>query len=894
MLLTKLHIPSLGKNLVHRSSLFDKLNEGLNRKLILISAPAGFGKSTVISEWINQYEIPTAWFSIDSNDNDPVDFFNYVISAIQGINKEFGQSALNLLNSPSEPNLESVTNLLINDILNINQNFLLVLDDFHLISSNKIINLVAYLLEHIPDNIHIVISTRSDPALPISRLRSQHQLVELRSADLSFSANDISVLFNKKLKIKLSEKDTCSLETKTEGWIAGLLLTALSMQGREDISEFIEALKGDNRYIMDYLIEEVLKIQSDDINEFLLKTSILEQISAPLCNAVLGRNDSQLILEKLEKNNMFVFPLDEERQWYRYHHLFAYLLKQRLLLKDKSTIEELHNKACEWFDQNNMHDLAIEHALEINNYEKSIKILGEIVESMWENGLHAAILKYGDVLPDELIKKNPDFCLYYSWILITAGQIQKAEPFLVSSEKITKKIINDKNSSKEDVQYHKKLLGKISVAFAYLNSHEEHSEKIFDYCKTAMENLTEDDPLWFSWAWFSYGIAHFSNGDLLESNEAFNNAFEYGKKSANIYLISTIAIRMAENEQQLGHYKSAYKKCSDLLTLMKEKGYSQITKAEWTYAALYFIMGVTQFMWADTDKAFENIKIAYDLCKSGKDIYLKIFILMVYSIVLKELGDIEAEKRINELEDIMKQNNIPPFLTSMHIGWKVYLLIERDQIDQANNIALEYGLGLDKKKTHANEAAYVSYARLLLVQYKLDEAELLISELYTLASTGKRIERMIELKISYAVLYKMKGNHEKAVTNLMEAMEMASDENLLSYFALNPDRIIDLLKEVYKIHATTKTKISKEFIDKLKLAIERKEKFKKIHDEIELSARELDTLKLIAEDLTNQEIADKLFISLNTVKTHLKNIYLKLDVDNRTKAFAKAKELGLI
>ena len=246
------------------------------------------------------------------------------------------------------------------------------------------------------------------------------------------------------------------------------------------------------------------------------------------------------------------------------------------------------------------------------------------------------------------------------------------------------------------------------------------------------------------------------------------------------------------------------------------------------------------------------------------------------------------------LQDIMKQNNIPPFLTSMHIGWKVYLLIERDQIDQANNIALEYGLGLDKKKTHANEAAYVSYARLLLVQYKLDEAELLISELYTLASTGKRIERMIELKISYAVLYKMKGNHEKAVTNLMEAMEMASDENLLSYFALNPDRIIDLLKEVYKIHATTKTKISKEFIDKLKLAIERKEKFKKIHDEIELSARELDTLKLIAEDLTNQEIADKLFISLNTVKTHLKNIYLKLDVDNRTKAFAKAKELGLI
>ena len=303
---------------------------------------------------------------------------------------------------------------------------------------------------------------------------------------------------------------------------------------------------------MDYLIEEVLKIQSDDIKEFLLQTSILEQMSAPLCNTVLNRNDSQLILEKLDKNNMFVIPLDDERNWYRYHHLFAELLKQRLQLRDKVAINELHNKACEWFEHNNMNELAIGHALEIKNYEKCIQLLGKVVEDMWQNGMHAAILKYGDMLPDELIKTNPEFCLYYSWILISAGQIQKAEPFLASAELKTKNIIQGNNITKDNIQYHKKLLGKISVAFAYLNSHEEHSEKIFDYCKTAMENLSEDDPLWYSWAWFSYGIAHFSNGNLLESSISFNNAFEYSKKSGNIYLISTIAIRMAENEQQLG------------------------------------------------------------------------------------------------------------------------------------------------------------------------------------------------------------------------------------------------------------------------------------------------------------------------------------------------------
>ena len=511
MLLTKLHIPPAGNNVVHRSELFEKLNSGLSRKLILVSAPAGYGKTTLVSDWISQNKIPAAWLSLDNGDNDPAVFLSYVISGIQSIHKEFGQSALRLLNSPNSPSVESIASLLINEILNINQNFLLVLDDFHLIKSNEVLKLVTYLLEHIPGNIHIVILTRSDPALSVSRLRSQHQLVELRSSDLSFSANDISILFNKKLKLGLSIDDVYSLETKTEGWIAGLQLTALSMQGREDISEFIQDLKGDNRYIMDYLMEEVLKIQTDDIKEFLLQTSILEQMSAPLCNAVLNRNDSQLILETLEKNNMFVIPLDDERNWYRYHHLFADLLKQRLHLRGKAAIIELHNKAIEWFKDNSMPLLAIEHAIETENFEKSIQFLGEIVETMWKNGQHAAIMKYGDLLPDELIKKNADFCLYYAWILIIAGQIQKAEPFLVSAEKITMQIINDKNSSKEDVQYNKKLLGKISVAFAYLYSITADPEKTFSYGKAAMENLSEDDPLWFSWGWYSIGIAEMSS-----------------------------------------------------------------------------------------------------------------------------------------------------------------------------------------------------------------------------------------------------------------------------------------------------------------------------------------------------------------------------------------------
>jgi len=343
MLLTKLHIPSAGQNIVHRTALFEKLDTGLHRKLILVSAPAGYGKTTLLSDWLNQGKIPSAWLSLDNGDNDPAVLLSYVISGIQNIHHDFGQAILRLLNSPNSPSFESIASLLINELLGINQNLLLVLDDFHLIRSVEVLRLVTFFLEHIPPNIHIVILTRSDPDLSVSRLRSQNQLVELRAADLSFTAADISALFNRKLRLGLSERDVLSLEEKTEGWIAGLQLAAISMQGREDLSDFVRDLSGDNRYIMDYLIEEVLKIRTDDIKEFLLQTSLLEQMSAPLCNAVLNRNDSQFIIETLERDNMFVIPLDNERKCYRYHHLFAELLKQRLSLKGKTAIIELHS-----------------------------------------------------------------------------------------------------------------------------------------------------------------------------------------------------------------------------------------------------------------------------------------------------------------------------------------------------------------------------------------------------------------------------------------------------------------------------------------------------------------------------------------------------------------------
>jgi LuxR family maltose regulon positive regulatory protein len=895
MLLTKLHIPPAGNNIVHRSALHEKLNSGLNRKLILVSAPAGFGKTTVVCDWIFENKIPAAWFSLDDGDNDQAIFLNYIISGIQSIQEEFGKAAKKLLNSPNKPSGESIASLLINEILIIDQNFLLVLDDFHLINNAAVLSLVTYLLEHIPANIHIVILTRSDPAISISRLRSQNQLVELRSLDLSFSANDISILFNKKLKLGLSIDDVYALETKTEGWIAGLQLTALSMQGRDDISGFIKDFKGDNSYIMDYLMEEVLRIQTDDIKEFLIQTSILEQMSAPLCNAVLNRNDSQQILEMLEKNNMFVIPLDTEGTWYRYHHLFADLLKQRLQLQNKEAVTELRAKACDWFEQNNMFDFAIGHALAIQNHEKSIQMIGCVVEKMWENGQHAAILKYGNLLPEELIQKNTSFSLYFSWILIISGQIKKAEPFLLSAESITKNIIDKLNSSDQEIRYNKKLLGKISVAFAYLYSITADAEKTFHYGKTAMKNLSEDDPLWFSWGWYSIGIAETVRGHIKESVEAYGKALAYGKKSGNIYLISSIAMNLAYLEVRMGLYTSAYRKCSDLITFMKEKGYSQITKSEATYAGLYSCMAGIECMRTDFDEALKNVKIAYNLSKNDSNNSHKVIVLMVYWLILTGRGDkAGAEKMLNETENIIKLYKVAPAAMAIFVASKGKTLIEQYQLEKAHEIFAENGISLDNNISPTFNFSYFSYAYLLITESRFAEAEKLLSKLLAATLAASRTEDLIVIKTLFTILYNESGNREKAITNLIESMEYAASEQILMQYLYYHSKISELLREVFKLQASGKTNIPDKTIEKLKFAIGKREKNKEINISEGISSRELDTLKLIAEELSNREIADKLYISLNTVKSHIKNIFLKLEVESRIQAVNKAKELGIL
>jgi LuxR family transcriptional regulator, maltose regulon positive regulatory protein len=624
-----------------------------------------------------------------------------------------------------------------------------------------------------------------------------------------------------------------------------------------------------------------------------LQTSLLEQLSGPLCNAVLDRRDSQSVLEMLENNNMFIVSLDRERKWYRYHHLFADLLKQRLYLKERSVIMTLHSKACGWFENNQMFPLAIEHALQTENYPKALQLLSEIIENLWENGHHSSIMKYGDLLPEAAIKQHPEFCLFYAWVLVTSGQIQKAAPFLDRAEHITRQQITRGYEAGGDKEYKKKLLGKIAVAQAYLYSFLGKPEIILKHCQTALDNLSEDDPLWFSWGWYAVGKAELANQNIFGSTEALIKALEFGKKSGNIYLITTIAINLGFNEGRLGLYKVSYKRSADLLQFLKENGYGHLAKTDWTFAVLYANMAAIRYFWADLEGASENIRIAYHLCINEADITSKVLVLVIYSVVLHGQGDFAgAEKKIKEIEGVLQKNKVNPFLESMFIGWKAIFLILQNELDKSRSLLESHGMASGKTPSYVEEYRYFAFAMLLMAEYKIEEAFVLLTQLYEMARAQSRIERMIEIKILFSAIFTATGEKEKALSNLKESLELAARDEILMSHLNYLDHINPLLQEVFRNQATGEARLPNAFLNKLKRTIEKRKTSPAVH--FSLTTRDRETLCLMAENLSNQEIADKLFISLNTVKTRLKTLYVKLDVDNRVKAVEKAREMRLI
>ncbi len=895
MLLTKIHIPPLQEQIVNRLELFKLLNKSNKHKLTLVSAPAGFGKTTLISTWIHQQNVSAAWFSVSNEDNDPVSFFSYLISAFGQLKKDFGKAALELLHSSNNPSVRSILNIVINELIELKKDVFFIIDDFHLIENNEINELLNHFLNFLPENIHLVILTRCDPNLQLSRLRSQLQLLEIRADNLSFTKTETAQLIKRHLKLPLKDTAIKKLFSKTEGWIAGLQLAVISLQSQNDPDSFIEEFSGSNLYIMEYLLDEVLEKQQESIKTFFVCTSILEILSTPLCNYLLDRNDCQMILNKLEARNMFIFPLDNSRQSYRYHHLFAELLQQKLSEYDESFVNKLHEKAATWYNNNNMPVHAIQHTLKTKDHQKSIALFSQNIFDLWNKGQHNTILDIAHKIPQSFLFNSSQICLYYAWILLDQGKLTDAYTYLEHGEKNCREYLLNTGHTSTEKQRYKILLGKIAIAFARYYAHTPDTEKILLYNSIGLEHLSNKDSFWLAWSCFTTVTIQTSQNDVPTIIQTYNKGLAYAKRSNNLYLVSLFTISLGYFEFRLGQLNSSYNRSCDLLAYLNKYGYLQYSEEESSFSLLYASMAIIEFYRADLKKAIHNITIALQLVEKDTNITNTALVLIAHSLIDYLTGDkIRSWEKIEKLETILNHNEVLPDVLTLYISWKGFFLVSQNDLNEAELFFDEYQIDINNTIPVSDVHRYTPLALWLIYKLRFNEAEDFLLQLHRQMQKLQRIEHLVEINILLACLYLQKADKKQALKSLEESMEYASIENILAYYILYDRKINSLYKETFKTISTKKTNISASFIKNLKTALVNRKQQSIQKNNIELSDRELDVLKLIDNHFTNQQIADSLFISLNTVKTHVKNILLKLDVDKRSKASDKARDLGIV
>ena len=904
LLKTKLAIPPLRSDVVSRPRLLKKLNEGANRKLSLLSAPPGFGKTTLLSEWILKKKLPAAWFSIDESDNDPISFLTYMIAALQTVDKNWGQPALELIQSPQSPSFESTIITLINSLIPIPKNMVLVLDDYHLIQSSSIHDMMGLFLDALPPKMHLILASRSDPPLPISRFRSQNQLTEIRTGDLSFTSEETTLYFKDKLHEDLSIEDIALLESRTEGWITGLQLAALSMQGRKDLSEFVAKFSGDNRYIVDYLMEEVLHRQPEHIQDFLRQTSILDPLSGPLCDAVMEKKNSQQMLDMLEKSNLFIFSLDNERNWFRYHRLFADSLSQRLQYKQEEIVPELHQRACDWYDKHGMKYEAVDHALTAHDYDRAAFLLEDMAETVWDRGQQVKLAQWFGHLPERLISKRPQLCVFYARSLIMSGRQKEAELCLTSAEKVLE------SSSEEIVEVlpdgtqfqhifnRKEMLGKVSAVRALMAMYRGDVANVIEHAYHALVLLSEENLTWRGVVETMLGMAHgwAGDGNMIKAEKAFSSAISIMEKAGNTSFYLFAGLALAGIYTYLGRLKDAETLCRKLLTVAEDAGMSKTGNA----ASLHSILGGILCEKDDLVTGMPMIKKGLELAKLSHDLIALQGIRLNWIRVLILIKDFpRALHFIDEITKDSKKIDLPPWMVHVVAAYQAQIWMELGHTDLWGQWLEERGISIEDKLSCRIESEHVVLARILIIQDRPEEADRLLERLIKNAQEGQRIVSVMEMRLVRAKALYAQAKIEETVQELKQALAQGESSGFIHVFTMEGKLIARLLAKVLEDKKWTQTEqdlpCSTQYINKILSAFGGAIAQPKIVGIDEsLSDREIEVLKLIAAGLTNQEIAERLFISLNTVRTHTKNINGKLDVHSRTQAIARAKKLGLI
>ena len=889
VLATKFFIPRLRPHAVPRPRLIEKLSEGLRsgRKLTLVSAPAGFGKTTLLSEWIADAQqrdplLKIAWLSLDESDNAPSRFLAYLLSALNHADPALGAEA------PGDQPTATLTTL-INEVSRGSHHFLLVLDDFQFIEDPTILGALGFLLDHLPPALHLVLISRSDPLLPVARLRAGGELTELRAADLRFTPDEAAAFLNQMMHLDLSPADVAALEARTEGWIAGLQLAALSLRERTDVSGFIQGFTGSNRFVIDYLVEEVLQRQPAPIRDFLLNTAILDRLSGPLCDAVTGLTGSGDILASLERDNLFVVPLDDRHRWYRYHHLFADVLRARLADAGPARPARLNTLASEWHENNGLLEDAVTHALAAADFDRAARLIELAVPTVRQTRQDATLLRWLALLPRDVIMRRPVLGVYHAWSSLVSGDLQAAESRLVEAEHALAATTADGAPAHDSAlsEELRTLPVTIAVYRAALAQARGDVGAMREHARQALHHTQPGDHLGRGAAAGFLGLASWVTGDLDDGLRAFGEVRTSLRLAGNLADALGTTIPSADILLSQGRLRQARRAYEQALQLAGEQGDPPPLSTGDLHVGLSDLL----LELGDQPAAAEHLATSEALGERSNSRENRYRWFVTMARIRQAEGDFDVAIDLLEQAERHYLRGFFPEVRPIP-AMKARVWIGQGRLNEALVWADEKGLSAETEPaaddlSYLREYDYLTLARLLIALQKTTEAVRLLNLLLEAAETGRR--STTEILILLALAHGAHGDTALALTPLARALAQAEPEGYVRLFVDEGAAMAALLGEA------SNRGIAPTYVRRLQRDI-RPTDGRPGSAQIltELSERELHVLRLLASELSGPDIARELYISLNTLRTHTKHIFAKLEVNSRPAAVRRADALGLL